>query len=409
MMNNGRPLGQKKTVRVLVALTILVWATQTLIHQWGYGAPVPAESTGEQFVPPDVQLRSAAMELKADATVVGTDVRLKQICRWSQADSPVFDPIGNLILFRLTSDHPYRSWSMDELKQTLRDAGVNLAMIRFSGATSCMVSRSDVHIDEADALQQWIAAHEPQAPQERPTPVAMPATQPASTVSAQADSQVKPAAENLTLQQMLVRDLAQRLSLSPDAIQMRFSPADEKTLALSEPQFQFNIQPESVRNLGNVAWEVTIFAAGSSQKVEIKAQAFAWQQQVVLMRPLADRQIIRQEDVVSRRALVSQVANDPLLTMDQVLGQQAAMQLRPGTVFTARMVEAVPLVRTGQLVTIILSQGDIQVKTVGRAMENGAFGQTIRVRNERTRDMYEAVVTGQQTARLGGVEVANGQ
>ena len=35
---NGRPLGNCATVRLLIALTILAWATQTLLHQWGYGA-----------------------------------------------------------------------------------------------------------------------------------------------------------------------------------------------------------------------------------------------------------------------------------------------------------------------------------------------------------------------------------
>jgi len=38
---NGRPLSKKKQVQVMIALTILAWATQTLRHQWGFGADVP--------------------------------------------------------------------------------------------------------------------------------------------------------------------------------------------------------------------------------------------------------------------------------------------------------------------------------------------------------------------------------
>ena len=43
MMNNngGRPLGMRKTVQLMVILTILAWATQTLLSQWGYGATLP--------------------------------------------------------------------------------------------------------------------------------------------------------------------------------------------------------------------------------------------------------------------------------------------------------------------------------------------------------------------------------
>jgi flagella basal body P-ring formation protein FlgA len=412
MMGNGRPLGQKKTVRVLVALTILVWATQTLIHQWGYGAEIAPGATaaadGEQFVPAAADARAASLELKPEATVIGQEVRLKQICRWSDSDAAVFAPLGDLILFRLSAEHPYRAWSMDDLRQTLRDAGVNVAMIRFCGPIQCMVSRSDIQIDEGDALQQWIAAHDPKpnranddksSKDEPVTQSATTAATPAIAVTAKA-----PAAQSdvKSLRQLLVEDLAQRLSIAPDSVQMRFSPGDEKTLNLSCPQFKFDIEPSRLYNLGSVAWDVTIYAGGTSQKTHIKADAFAWQQQVVLMHPVAYKQIIRPDDVVSRRTLVSRLDGDPLLSMDQVVGQQAAQALKPGTIFTARMVDAVPLVRMGQLVTVILSRGQVQVKTAGRAMENGTFGQTIRVRNEQTRDVYEAVVSGPQTTRLGG-------
>src|SRR3954463_7469004 len=36
-MMQPRPLSPRKTVQLMVILTILAWATQTLFHQWGYG------------------------------------------------------------------------------------------------------------------------------------------------------------------------------------------------------------------------------------------------------------------------------------------------------------------------------------------------------------------------------------
>ena len=42
------------------------------------------------------------------------------------------------------------------------------------------------------------------------------------------------------------------------------------------------------------------------------------------------------------------------------------------------------LVKSGQLVSVTLTQGAIQAKSVARAMEQGTIGQTIRVRNEAT-------------------------
>src|SRR5436305_601965 len=36
----GRPLGKRKRIQITIGLVILAWATQLLLHQWGYGAEV---------------------------------------------------------------------------------------------------------------------------------------------------------------------------------------------------------------------------------------------------------------------------------------------------------------------------------------------------------------------------------
>jgi flagella basal body P-ring formation protein FlgA len=86
--------------------------------------------------------------------------------------------------------------------------------------------------------------------------------------------------------------------------------------------------------------------------------------------------------------------------MDQTVGQQAARDLKPGTVMTGKMVDAAQLVKSGQYVTITLDQGTVKIRTVARAMENGAYGQTIRVKNEATREIYQVIMTGPQTATM---------
>ncbi len=48
---NNRPLGKRKQVQLLVVLTLLAWATQTLLHQWGYGQEVAPASPTDQTAP----------------------------------------------------------------------------------------------------------------------------------------------------------------------------------------------------------------------------------------------------------------------------------------------------------------------------------------------------------------------
>src|SRR5690242_8850578 len=95
-------LNQRKTKRFILALFVLAWATQLLLHQWGYGAELPAE----KFVPADAATRGATIELKSEATVSGAEIKLKQIARWSDADKAAMTPLGELTVARVTDTAP---------------------------------------------------------------------------------------------------------------------------------------------------------------------------------------------------------------------------------------------------------------------------------------------------------------
>jgi len=421
MNNNGpRPLGMRKTVQLMVILTILAWATQTLLSQWGYGAtPGVAEAKepakpSESFVPAartdggGPKSAAATLEIRGEATVIGGDVKLKQVCRWNAKDNAFFAPFADLVITRLDANAPYRSLTVPQLKELLHDAGVNLSNINFSGAVTCTVDRSDVAVDEKDALQKWRDAKENPGKEPVPAP-ALPIQQPALEQPAAADGPA-PAPETPvasegpfhTLRDILTEELAGRLNVDPKSLQVSFNLKDEKALILSEPQFRFQVVPQRAKSLGPVSWEVQVITDTGIQKVAISAMAKAWQEQIVLAKPISAKQLIREEDVVDKRTLVDKIDDQPLLTRQQVVGNQSARDLKPGAVFTAKMVEPVPLARPGQFVTITLTTANVKVKTVARAMEAGSFGQTIRVKNEATKEIYEVILTGPQTAEMNG-------
>ncbi|HEV2293628.1 MAG TPA: flagellar basal body P-ring formation chaperone FlgA [Tepidisphaeraceae bacterium] len=421
MMNNNngyRPLGMRKTVQLMVILTILAWATQTLLSQWGYGA-TPAQEISQQepqepkesFVPAagGANTATATLEMRGEATVIGDAVKLKQVCRWNAKDNAFFAPVADLVITRLDINAPYRTLSVPQLKELLHDAGVNLSNINFSGAVTCTVDRSDVLIDETQALEKWRTAKE--APGKVPAPDAPVMQQPGQQLppqlaapAADAAPQVLVASEGPfhTLRDVLTEDLAARLSMDPKALQITFNPRDEKALSLAEPQFRFQVVPQRAKNLGPVSWEVHVTTDAGIQRIDISGMAKAWQEQVVLARPISARQLIREEDVVDKRVLVDKLDDQPLLKREQVVGNQSARDLKPGAVFTAKMVEPVPLARAGQFVTITLTTANVKVKTVARAMESGSYGQTIRVKNEATKEIYEVILTGPQTAEMNG-------
>jgi flagella basal body P-ring formation protein FlgA len=407
-MNNGRPLTMRKKVQLLVALTILAWATQTLFAQWARAEDAGAEPAAS-FVPRDAgggsggagPLGATTLELRPEARVYGGEVKLKQVCRWSAADAATFAPVADLVLLKLDARRPYRVIEARDVKQMLEEAGVNVALVRFSGPVECTVSRTDAELKQGEALEEWVKAQEA-APAEGPATLPTTARKPAA---AHSDDDGDPR----TLRDVLTGDLATRLSLPEDALVLSFNAADEAALNLPGSQFKFNIEPRRAKNLGDVAWDVTITSAvGGTRKAQVRGAARAWQNQVVVARPLARRQVIQDADVTQRRTLVDRLPESPLLNTEQVVAQVAARDLKPGTVLTAPLVEAVPLAKSGQLITVTLVRGTVKIKGVAKALEGGCFGQTIRVKNEATKDVYSVVLTGPQEASISsGAAVAS--
>ncbi len=397
-MMNGRPLSMTKKVKIMIALTILAWATQTLFHQWGFGqeisaAPAPAADTAvatQNFVPQSsLSAGAGTMELRSGATIYGADIQLKQLCRWSNADANALAPIADLVIQHFDKGATTRIVSLDEIRTTLTDAGVNLAWIRFAGATACKVTRSDAAAPSRDPLQQWI--EQKQASAVSIVPPLSPTTQP-----------IADRGPVHTLREKLLTDLSQRLNLPTDRLQVSFDPKDTSLLNLSEPNFHFDIRPGMVRDLGDVSWDVSVMTdGGAQQKVHVAAMARAWQNQVMLAQPIAYRGVFREEDLTQRRALIDRLSDDTVLDKNQIVGQEATRDLQTGMMVTARMVEAVPLAKSGQYITITLNQGSVRVTTVARAMETGSYGQTIKVRNDETKDIFDVTLIGPQTATMG--------
>jgi flagella basal body P-ring formation protein FlgA len=437
---NGR-ISKRKTVQLMVALTILAWATETLMHQWGYGAEVTAAAqsaaaqvgTGqaaagqagagqagdaepqEKFLPADPQGLSATIEMRGEATIVGGDLKLKQVCRWSDADNAAMAPLADLIIAHMDPAKPFKSISVDDIKQTLTEAGVNISGINFVGTMKCTINRSDAQYDPHAGLNQWIdarsgdpAAANPPAAASTPAAPAAPAAQMAA-VQVGAQSPAEPALAKPqsgedkpyhTLRELLTANVADRLNLPVDSLQMEFKPLDDKVLNLCEPHFKFQIEPTRVRNLGTEEWDVTIITANGNQELTLSADARAWEAQAVLVKPLAYHQLIQETDITDKRALVELLPDNPLVTKTQAVGTQASRDLKPGTVLDARMLDPVEMVRTGEFVTITVANGGVSIKTVARAMEGGSLGQTIKVKNETTHDIYDVVISGPQQASL---------
>ncbi|MCB2198228.1 flagellar basal body P-ring formation chaperone FlgA [bacterium] len=79
---------------------------------------------------------------------------------------------------------------------------------------------------------------------------------------------------------------------------------------------------------------------------------------------------------------------------------RARRSLRAGNVLTWHDIEKVPDVLRGAPVTIVSSQGSVEIKLPGKALEDGQKGEMIRVENTQYRRILEARVSGDGVVTL---------
>jgi len=362
---------------------------QVLIFTLWLGALAAAAAAAaqERFVPRGTGSSAIPLELRAEASVRGEEVRLRHIARWMENDDDAMAQAADLVVARFGQAATLRI-DLDNLKDTLEGAGINLAALRFSGAAQCQVRRIDQRL--VTAVEQAAASAAAQAG--------------LLTDRAASSTPVAPAAAGgvagRTLGQILTAEVAERFGIPADSIQVRFQARDQKLVELAEPQFRFEVEPRRQRNIGWVTWDVEIVTDAGRQRASITADVRVWQTQLFTAVPLAFRQPIGASDVVERRVLVDRLADEPPLTREQVVGQEAARDLGPGVALTASMIRAVSLARPGDLVSVVVQRGGVRVTWVAEAREAGSYGQTIRVRKPNTREEFSVLLTGPQQGRL---------
>lgn len=412
------------------------------------------------------------LEVRGEVSVVGGEVRLKQVGRWGAGDNAFFaGGLGDLVLARFQPGQRKMELELTAMQEVLKGAGVNAGEVSYRGSRKIVVTRLDSETEEAqrpvvvpakDLTEFLDRAGAPKAEGgesgkaergmggdgsavELPRNAAKPASvketgekegvagagagvaagEPVEEkVEAElASLTLEAATEGMkgggsegtkdvvkgsvkgTLREALIKDAADRLGLKSEDMEISFDSGDERVLRLAGPLFTWSISNSRTRNLGAMTWGVTIWTQGdkvkSSRRVNISARARAWQTQVVATKGLATGQLVREDDVEEQRVLVDRLSEEMLFSKKQALMMQASRGIAAGTVLAGRNLSPVLMVRTGQLVTVVLRHGAIEVKTVATALVGGAYGQTIRVKNEQTRDVLEVTVTGPQEAVMG--------
>ncbi len=129
----------------------------------------------------------------------------------------------------------------------------------------------------------------------------------------------------------------------------------------------------------------------------LACQARIWHEIWVAAGPLKRGQLLSPNDLIRERRDILGL-RDLLETLPpEGAGLEMAENLNPGTPLSQRSLRARPLVRRGDVVEAVVEDGTLTITLKVEVLEEGAFGQSIRVRNPQTKREFRGKVQNEQT------------
>ncbi len=143
---------------------------------------------------------------------------------------------------------------------------------------------------------------------------------------------------------------------------------------------------------GRFAATVEAATGGSPVQTRVEGRVYAVTEIPVLTHGMQKGEVVGEADVEWKALRQNQVQRGVLTEREAVVGQQLRHAVRAGQPLRAHDVRRPVLVSKGSLVTMALRSGGMQLSALGRAVEDGGAGDTIRVTNTHSKVTVQAKV-----------------
>ena len=132
----------------------------------------------------------------------------------------------------------------------------------------------------------------------------------------------------------------------------------------------------------------------SAERTTVAGNLYVVARVPVLARPLQRGEIVRESDIDTVELPKATVPRNAVLDKTRIVGKASRRLLRAGVPLNPADLQAPVVVPKGSLVTIMLRTERMLLTAQGKALEDGAEGETIRVLNTRSRATIEGTVAG---------------
>ena len=331
---------------------------------------------------PVAGLEGGTVRLWSTAVVVEDQVRVQDICELRGFGSEVEKRLAAVVVTDAPAVGGSRLVHLDLIRSALIAGEANFAQVTMSGATQCAVSR-------------------PAAP--KPSRITQETLRQQARVRGGATApEASSATPAPTLRRTVIDHFNSEFARYGGTAEVIFDRTSEQVLDLSGPGYEFRLRRRG-QPLGLCPLEVDVIANGKTlQTVPLVVQAALVRKAVVARRTVNQDATIAATDVDLSSLTFTRLDELGLDDPAMAIGQRAKKVIPAGTLIEPEMLESVPLVVRGQLVTLNSCAGAVRVVTTAKAGADGRRGDVIKVRSvDDKRAEFDAVVVGPGEVRLG--------
>lgn len=120
---------------------------------------------------------------------------------------------------------------------------------------------------------------------------------------------------------------------------------------------------------------------------------------IVAVKEIAMNENIESDDLAIAKCDVG-INSEFFIEKTNIIGKRAKRPISSGTIITSSMIEDLPIIKQGDLVTMVIESTKFRITAQGKAKENGKIGQFIKVANTVTMKEVIARVLNDKTVQV---------
>lgn len=200
---------------------------------------------------------------------------------------------------------------------------------------------------------------------------------------------VRRASRTITLSE--IQSAVERaLSLKGNGAELKHLDYSNK-VEISTGNSEITAIPFETRDPSRVNFDVRVAVNDVEEaRFNVTGAVDEWKEIPIAIRTLGKGQVVKPEDVRMARLNVSALPRDAASDEKSVVGRSLSQEVSAGDFFKAGKLSVPPVVTEGQQITVRFRTKSLEATATGIALESGAAGEEIRVKNS----VSKKIITG---------------